>query len=74
MPNCLGACDFFFVSRVLIYIVRLPPPSKGGIQILKISKRGEPEKKFGMEETERGEFQNEREDPTFQVEFRDRKG
>ena len=41
---------------------------------MKISKKGEPEKKFGIEETERGKFQNEREDQTFQDEFRDRKG
>ena len=32
-----------------------PPPLKGGgTQILEISKRGEPEKKFGVGETKRG--------------------
>ena len=39
-----------------------PPPLKGGgTQILEISKRGEPEKKFGVGETKRGgDFENER--------------
>ena len=51
-------------------------PPRGGTQILKISERGEPEKKFGVEETKRGgkDFQNKRGNPTFQVEFRDRSG
>ena len=48
---------------------------EGRTQILKISKRGVPEKKFGVGETKTGEdFQNERGNSTFQLKFRGRKG
>ena len=53
-----------------------PPPFKKGDQILKMSKGGGPEKKFGQGETKRGEknFKMKGGNPTVQVEYRDRNG
>ena len=51
------------------------PPFKRGNQILKLSKRGGPNKNFGLGETKRAGkvFNNKRGNPTFKAEFRDRK-
>ena len=67
---------FCLTHIVDTYIVCSPLFKRGNQNFENFKKGREPEKKFRVGETkrERKDFQNERGDPAFQVEFRDKRG